>query len=65
MSILRSAVRSMIDTREESSPIDIYAVAEALHESFPDKDIHELAKIVSDVAVRQPGRSLLWEPRRR
>ena len=65
MSNLRSTVRSMIDSAEASSPVDVYAVAEALQESFPEKDVRELVKIVSDVAVRQPGRSLVWERRQR
>jgi hypothetical protein len=61
MSQLHSAARGMIDTGEPWTPIDVYAVAEVLHASFPDRDLSELAKIVSEVAVRKPGRSLLWE----
>jgi hypothetical protein len=60
---LRSAVRSIIDTEEACAPIDVYAVAQALHACFPEKDMKELAQIVSEIAVRKSGRSLLWERR--
>ena len=63
MSYLRSAVRSIIDTGEAWTPIDVYAVATALHASFPEKDLKELEQIVSEVAVRKGGRTLLWERR--
>ncbi len=61
MSQLRSAVGTIIDTGETWTPVDVYAVAEELHATFPDKDLVELADIVSEIAVRKPGRSLLWE----
>lgn len=60
---IRSTVRSIIDTGETWTPIDIYGVAEALHTFFPDKDVGELAEIVSEIAVRKAGRPLLWERR--
>ena len=62
---LRATVRSIIDTGDASAPIDVYAVAEALHAFFPEREVSELAEIVSEVAVRRTGRSMLWEPRAR
>lgn len=61
MSNLKSAVRAIIDTGEAWTPVDVYKVAAALHASFPGRDLNELAKIVSEVAVQKPGSSLLWE----
>lgn len=53
----------MIETEEPWTTVDVYAVAAALQASFPERSIGELVKIVSEVAVAKPCRSLLWERR--
>lgn len=61
----RSTVLEIIDQGETTSPIDIYAVAEALHGSFPEKKLEDLAAVVAEVAVHRSGRCVVWERWRR
>lgn len=58
---IRSTVRSIIGSGESWTPVDVYAVAEALQPSFPEKKLNELVEIVAEVAVRKSGRPLVWE----
>lgn len=54
-------MREMIDQGEALNPIDVYAVAEALHNSFPEKKLEDLAAVVAEVAVHRSGRCLVWD----
>ena len=41
--------------------IDVYAVAESLHEVFPDHPIEEIALEIAEIAIAQPHRAMLFD----